>query len=100
MKQDILDIMLMSMSNCEVLSGEKLFQKSAVQPAIRAMRRTLPEGAMRTIAVHFPRGALALDRDGGLTRQPSLCGISTTGTVETWQTCLALARQWGAREPI
>ncbi len=35
-KQDILDIMLMSMSNLEVLNEEKLFQKSAVQPAIRA----------------------------------------------------------------
>ena len=30
----------------------------------------------------------------------SLRGISTTGTVETWQACLALAEQWGAREPI
>src|SRR3954466_10079568 len=35
-KQDILDIMLMSVSNLEVLTEEKLFQKSAVQPAIRA----------------------------------------------------------------
>ena len=35
-KQNILDIMLMSASNCEILTHEKLFQKSAVQPAIRA----------------------------------------------------------------
>jgi hypothetical protein len=35
-KQDILDIMLMSASNAEVLHGEKLFQKSAVTSAIRA----------------------------------------------------------------
>jgi hypothetical protein len=35
-KQDVLDIMLLSVSNLEVLNGEKLFQKSAVQPAIRA----------------------------------------------------------------
>jgi hypothetical protein len=35
-QQDILDIMLMSASNAEVLHQEKLFQKSAVTPAIRA----------------------------------------------------------------
>jgi sugar/nucleoside kinase (ribokinase family) len=28
----------------------------------------------------------------------SLRGISTTGTVEPWRTCLALAKQWGPRE--
>jgi hypothetical protein len=35
-RQDVRDIMLMSASNPELLNGEKLFQKSAVQPAIRA----------------------------------------------------------------
>jgi hypothetical protein len=35
-KQDILDIMLMSASNAELLHAEKLFQKSAVTSAIRA----------------------------------------------------------------
>src|SRR4051812_24942545 len=35
-RQDVLDIMLMSASNLELLNQEKLFQKSAVQPAIRA----------------------------------------------------------------
>jgi len=35
-KQDILDIMLMSASNLELLNEQKLFQKSAIQPAIRA----------------------------------------------------------------
>jgi len=35
-KQDVLDIMLMSASNLEILNGEKVFQKSAIQPAIRA----------------------------------------------------------------
>lgn len=93
------------------------------------------------VAVHFPRGGLALTRSGDLIRQPSLrvpkdaivgangagdafaagllygfhegwqpaeClalahaaaaaslrGISTTGTVESWQTCQTLAKQWG-----
>jgi len=35
-RQDVLDVMLMSASNLEILNQEKLFQKSAVQPAIRA----------------------------------------------------------------
>ena len=35
-KQDVLDIMLMSASNAELLHQEKLFQKSAVTSAIRA----------------------------------------------------------------
>jgi len=35
-RQDVLDVMLLSVSNLEVLNEDKLFQKSAVQPAIRA----------------------------------------------------------------
>src|SRR5262249_24539624 len=35
-RQDILDVMLLSASNLELLNEGKLFQKSAVQPAIRA----------------------------------------------------------------
>jgi sugar/nucleoside kinase (ribokinase family) len=30
----------------------------------------------------------------------SLRAISTIGAVETWQTCLALAKGWGERDPI
>jgi hypothetical protein len=35
-RQNVLDIMLLSASNLELLNEDKLFQKSAVQPAIRA----------------------------------------------------------------
>lgn len=42
-------------------------------------------------------GALALGRAAAAA---SLRGVSTTGTVETWQACLALAAQWGVRESI
>src|SRR5262249_38466328 len=35
-KQDIVDVMLVSASNLELLNEAKVFQKSAVQPAIRA----------------------------------------------------------------
>jgi sugar/nucleoside kinase (ribokinase family) len=121
-------------------------QGTDVEACIRAMHSILRQGSLRMVAVHFPNGALALDRDGGLIRQPSLrvpkeqivgangagdafaagflygfhegwdpaeClalahaaagaslrGISTTGTVETWQTCLSLGREWGSREAI
>jgi sugar/nucleoside kinase (ribokinase family) len=44
-----------------------------------------------------PRDCLALAH---ATAGASLRGISTTGTVESWQTCLALAQQWGTREAI
>jgi sugar/nucleoside kinase (ribokinase family) len=121
-------------------------QGTDVEACIRAMRKVMHEGSLQRIAVHFPRGALALDRNGALIRQPalrvpseqivgangagdafaagflygfhegwapadcltlahatagaSLRGISTSGTVETWQACLALARQWGVREAV
>ena len=35
-RQDILDVMLMSVSNCEALSREGLFRDSAVKPCVRA----------------------------------------------------------------
>src|ERR1051325_4130025 len=50
-RQDVLDIMLMSASNLEILNQEKLFQKSAVQPAIRA-NDTTDIWRMRGAAYH------------------------------------------------
>jgi sugar/nucleoside kinase (ribokinase family) len=141
-----LDLMVVNDHEIGAIAGETTVTPDGtdVEACIRAMRKIMAEGAMRLIAVHFPKGALALGRDGTLIRQPSLrvpteqivgangagdafaagflygfhegwapaeClalahatagaslrGISTTGTVETWQTCLALAQQWGARE--
>jgi sugar/nucleoside kinase (ribokinase family) len=41
--------------------------------------------------------ALALGRAAAAA---SLRGLSTTGTVETWQACLALAERWGTRDQL
>jgi sugar/nucleoside kinase (ribokinase family) len=44
-----------------------------------------------------PADALALGRAAAAA---SLRGVSTTGTVATWQECLVLAARWGEREAI
>ena len=143
-----LDLLVVNDHEIGAVAGEKTVTSEGtdVEACIRAMRFVLDQGSLRMVAVHFPRGALVLDRGGDLIRQASLrvpkeeivgangagdafaagflygfhegwnpaeClalahaaagaslrGISTTGTVETWQTCLALAQQWGGREAI
>jgi sugar/nucleoside kinase (ribokinase family) len=143
-----LDLLVVNDHEVGAVGGEATVrpQGTDVEACIRAMHSILRQGSLRMVAVHFPNGALALDRDGGLIRQPSLrvpkeqivgangagdafaagflygfhegwdpaeClalahaaagaslrGISTTGTVETWQTCLSLGREWGSREAI
>lgn len=117
-----------------------------VEACVRAARTVLGMGPMQLVVAHFPRGAVAVTRDGGVVRQPSLRvppeaiaaangagdafaagtmygvhqgfgvaealalgraaaaaslrALSTTGSVATWQECLALAQKWGEREPI
>ncbi len=143
-----LDLLVVNDHEIGAVAGEKTVtaEGTDVEACVRAMRWILDRGSLRMVAVHFPRGGLALDRAGTLIRQASLrvpkgeivgangagdafaagflygfhegwnpaeCltlahaaagaslrGISTTGTVETWQTCLALAEQWGGREAI
>ena len=143
-----LDLMVVNDHEIGAVAGEQTVTSNGtdVEACIRAMRWVLSHGTLKVVAVHFPKGGLALARDGALVRQPSLrvpkeeivgangagdafaagflygfhegwepdaClalahatagaslrGISTTGTVEPWQTCLSLARQWGSREAI
>lgn len=143
-----LDLLVVNDHEIGAIADEQTVTQQGTDAAacIRAMERVMAEGALRVVAVHFPRGGLALGRDGSLVRQSSLrvppeqivgangagdafaagflygfhegwatadClelahaaagaslrGISTTGTVETWQACLALARRWGSRAPI
>lgn len=138
-----LDMMVVNDHEIGAVAGEKTVtaQGTDVEACIRAMHWVLRQGTLRMVAVHFPRGGLALTRSGDLIRQPSLrvpkdaivgangagdafaagllygfhegwqpaeClalahaaaaaslrGISTTGTVESWQTCQTLAKQWG-----
>lgn len=143
-----LDLMVVNDHEIGAVAGEQTVtaQGTDVEACIRAMRHVLSQSEVKIVAVHFPKGGLALARDGELVRQPSLrvpkeeivgangagdafaagflygfhegwtpadClalahatagaslrGISTTGTVEPWQACLALARQWGSREAV
>ena len=143
-----LDLMVVNDHEIGAVAGETTVtpQGTDVEACLRAMRKILADGPLRVVAVHFPKGALALTREGNLTRQPSLrvpqaeivgangagdafaagflygfhegwavedClalahatagaslrGISTTGSVESWQTCLALAKQWGSGAAI
>jgi len=143
-----LDLMVVNDHEIGAVAGEATVtpEGTDVEACIRAMRKVMQEAPLQRIAVHFPKGALALTRDGTLIRQPSLrvppgeivgangagdafaagflygfhegwgaaeClalahatagaslrGISTSGTVETWQACLALAKQWGVREAM
>ena len=113
---------------------------------IAAARAVLAAGAMRVVAVHFPGGGVAVERDGTVTTKPSVAvppaaivgangagdafaagflygmheawtagralalahavaaaslrGMTTTGTVEPWADCLALAERWGWRPAI
>src|SRR5207247_3203431 len=101
---------------------------------------------LELVVVHFPLGAVAVTRDGAVTRKPSvrvpreavigsvgagdafaagmlvgihegwpldrslalahasaaasLRSLTTTGSVESWRACLALADRWGWREAL
>jgi sugar/nucleoside kinase (ribokinase family) len=43
-----------------------------IPACLRAARRVLEAGSMSLIVVHFPRGAVAVSRDGTVTQQPSV----------------------------
>ena len=143
-----LDLMVVNDHEVGAVAGEATVTPTGtdVEACLRAMRKVIAEGSLQMLVVHFPKGALALGRDGSLTRQPSLRvppaeivgangagdafaagflygfhegwatedslalahatagaslrGISTTGAVESWQSCLALAKQWGSGAAI
>ncbi len=142
-----LDLLIVNDFEIGAVTGEQtcLGEMTDVTACIRAAERVLAQGAMRVVVVHFPMGAIAAIRDGGVIHRPSvrvpkgqvvgtngagdafaagflyafhegwsvqdalglahaaaaasLRGISTTGTVEAWRTCLDLAAAWGEREP-
>jgi sugar/nucleoside kinase (ribokinase family) len=116
---------------------------AACEAAALAIRQESPA---ELIVVHFPLGAIAVTRDGTITRKPSvrvpqeaivgsvgagdafaagmllgihedwaldrslalahataaasLRALTTTGAVESWQSCLKLADAWGWREAL
>ncbi len=143
-----LDLLVVNDAEIGALAGRTTVADGTTDVAacIAAAAEVLERGAMALAVVHFPAGAVALARDGALTRQPSvrvpptaiagangagdafaagflygwlagwetaralalghaaaaasLRGMSTTGTVDRWPACLALAERWGWRGPL
>ncbi len=143
-----LDFLIVNDSEIGALAGEATVRDGGTDVAAveRAVRAVAALGPMQIVAAHFPRGAVALTRDGWLIRQPSLAvpaaaiagangagdafaagtlyglhegwdaaaalalgraaaaaslrSVSTTGSVESWQACLALAARWGERAAL
>jgi sugar/nucleoside kinase (ribokinase family) len=143
-----LDYLVVNDGEIGAVAGQRTIGdgKTDLAACIAAARVVLAAGAMRVVAVHFPGGAAAVDRDGTVTTRPSVAvppaaivgangagdafaagflygmhqgwtveralalahavaaaslrGMTTTGTVEPWADCLALAERWGWRPAI
>jgi sugar/nucleoside kinase (ribokinase family) len=141
-----LDYLVVNDWEIGALADERTYEEGITNIAacLKAARHVLTLGSMTLVVVHFPKGAIAVARDGAVTRRPSvrvpqsaivgangagdafaagmlyglhegweverclslahasaaasLRGASTTGTVESWQTCLQLAEDWGWNE--
>ena len=77
-----LDLLVVNDTEIGVLGGRRTVEdgRTDVSACIEAARRTLSQGAMRAVVVHFPLGAIALTRDGDLVAQPSVA-VPTTEVV-------------------
>ncbi|MGC8468868.1 MAG: PfkB family carbohydrate kinase [Acetobacteraceae bacterium] len=143
-----LDLLVVNDAEIGALAGRTTVAEGTADVAacIAAAETVLDRGTMALVVVHFPAGAVALARDGALTRQPSvrvppaaiagangagdafaagflygrlsgwetrralalghaaaaasLRAMSTTGAVDRWPACLALAERWGWRDPV
>jgi len=69
-----LDYLIVNDTEIGALAGEATVGESGTDVAAceRAVRAVAELGPMRLVAAHFPMGVVALARDGGLIRQPSL----------------------------
>lgn len=69
-----LDLLIVNDFEIGAIAGEPTAHDGAtdVEACIRAARHVLALGPMRLVAVHFPKGAVALTREGGLVRRPSV----------------------------
>ena len=69
-----LDLLIVNDTEIGAIAGEPTVQDgvTVVEACIRAARRVLGEGAMRLVAVHFPRGAVVVTREGVITEHPSV----------------------------
>ena len=141
-----LDLLIANEYEVGALSGEVIAPSGTVDmaAAIRSAVALLERGSMKIVVVHFPMGAVAVTRDGGVTVQGSVLvpvaeivgangagdafaagfvygyqagweiarslalahacaaasmrSVSTTRSVDSWQSCLQRAQAWGWRE--
>lgn len=140
-----LDLLIVNDNEIAALAGRDIVSdgRTDVAGCRAAAAAVLAQGAMRIVVVHFPMGAVAATREGGVIVQPSvnvpaaeiagangagdcfaagflyafhegrgisealalahataaasLRSVTTTGAVESWSACLALADRWGWR---
>jgi sugar/nucleoside kinase (ribokinase family) len=69
-----LDTLIVNDHEIGAIAGEATVAdgRTDVEACVRAARMALEKGAMRLVAVHFPRGGIVVTRDGGLLKKPSL----------------------------
>ena len=69
-----LDYLVVNDWEIGALAGEETYQEGATDIAacLIAARHVLTLGSMTLVVVHFPAGAIAITRDGAVTRRPSV----------------------------
>jgi len=143
-----LDTLVVNDHEIGALSGHTTVREGVtdIDACVAAVEAVMATGPFDLVVAHFPRGAVAALRGGGVVRQPSvqvpaeaiaaangagdafaagfmlgehegwsvrdslalgcaaaaasLRALSTTGSVDSWRECLALADRWGFRDPI
>jgi len=69
-----LDYLVVNDWEIGALAGEKTYREGATNIAacLKAARHVFTMGSMELVVVHFPKGAIAVRRDGTVTRRPSV----------------------------
>ena len=69
-----LDYLVVNDWEIGALAGEDTYKEGVTDIAacLRSARKALTMGSMGLVIVHFPKGAIAVARDGAVTRQPSV----------------------------
>jgi sugar/nucleoside kinase (ribokinase family) len=69
-----LDLLVANEVEIGAIAGETTVRDGItdVDACVRAARKVLAEGSMRVVVAHFPKGAVAVTREGELVRHPSV----------------------------
>jgi sugar/nucleoside kinase (ribokinase family) len=69
-----LDYLIVNDWEIGALADEKTYDEGVtnIEACLRAARHVLLHGSIGLVVVHFPMGAIAVSRDGTVTRQPSV----------------------------